>query len=65
MNWKTRGTSHLSVPYHIHSSIKGYEVWLQKDGKYGVLKRELPTLTAAKEFCEAHKANQVLTQQEI
>lgn len=58
MKWVTRGTSHLSAPYYIHSEVRGWSIWLQKDGKYGVLARELPTLNAAKTYCEQHKAKE-------
>lgn len=54
MNWLQRGNRHLSAPYHIHSSIRGWEVWLNTKAKYGVLARELPSLAKAKEFAESH-----------
>lgn len=63
MKWTTRGKTHLSMPYSVISSIRGYEVWLQTKGKYGVCAREIPTLEKAKAYCEWHKAKE--TQGEI
>lgn len=55
MKWLQRGNRYLSAPYHIHASVRGWEVWLNTKSKYGVLARELPSLIAAKEFCEKHR----------
>jgi len=59
MNWIQRGNRHLSAPYHIHSSIKGWEVWLNSKNHYGVLARELPSLVAAKAYAEQHAKKEV------
>jgi hypothetical protein len=56
MKWISQGNRWLSAPYQIHSTIRGYEVWLNTKQKYGVLAREIPSLAKAQEFAEKHRA---------
>lgn len=54
MNWRTHNDAHMSGPYTIRGVIRGYEIWLNYEGHFGVLQRELPTLDSAKDRCESH-----------
>lgn len=54
MNWTVRESAVTSGPYNICSEIRGYSVWYRSEDKFGVLKREIPTLAKAKSYCEAH-----------
>lgn len=59
MKWKTHNNTHSCAPYSIFPSSNGeYEVWLQDDGKFGVLRRGLSTLNTAKAYVEQHKVKQ-------
>lgn len=55
MNWIQRGQAHLSAPYRIVGSIRGFEAWVFSRNQSGILGREIPTLDRAKALCEKHK----------
>lgn len=59
MKWVPYGSRYLSPPYQLISSIRGWEAWKLEGKQYSVLARELASLTAAKDFCEQHKAKEV------
>jgi hypothetical protein len=54
VKWLTHGNRYLSPPYHLHSTLRGWECWYSTNAKYAILARELPSLKAAKEFAESH-----------
>jgi hypothetical protein len=54
MNWISHGNRHISPPYHLHSTVRGWECWYSTDAKYTILARELPSLAKAKEFAASH-----------
>lgn len=58
MNWTMRNRTHLSGSYTIVGEIRGYSVWLNSGGHFGLLTREIPTLEKAKSYVESHKALQ-------
>lgn len=58
MTWIQRGNSHLSAPYRVVMSVRGFEAWVFSRRHSGVLGREIKTLNQAKALCEKHKAAQ-------
>lgn len=58
MNWSSSERAYTSGPYRIYGEVRGFSIWLNKDGNFGVLTREPNTLAGAKAYCEAHKAKE-------
>lgn len=54
MKWLTRNDVHLSAPYRLYRSVRGWEAWIWAKGGGACLGREL-ALPAAKALCEAHR----------
>lgn len=54
MNWVKHGGTHLSSPYKILLSTRGFESWIFSKTAHGCLGRQIPTLDQAKAVCAKH-----------
>lgn len=59
MNWSMRNGTITCAPYSIIQETRGmYSVWYKAGDKFGILKRDVPTLETAQKLCESHKATE-------
>lgn len=61
MKWKQHGKTHVSTPYVVYPSIRGWEAWYRSADKFGVLRKDFPSLAAAQKHCDDHKAKEATT----
>lgn len=60
MKWIEKQHRHLSAPYQLLSSIRGWEAWIKTDTRFVCLGRELK-LEEAKNLCLKHSLNAEFT----
>lgn len=56
--WTMRDGTVSKGSYSIIRNIRGFSVWFRSGEKYGVLHREVETLSKAKELAETHAARE-------